>query len=94
MPDEGFESRVLRFEQAWCLHGPPAIADYLGGLSPPSGPERHRLLLELICIDLECRWRDPGAVGRATLDHYVADFPELGTLDRSSRVLKLHGIPT
>jgi tRNA A-37 threonylcarbamoyl transferase component Bud32 len=82
MTDDGFETRVLRFEQAWRLHGPLVLADYLGGLSPPAGPERYRLLIELICVDLECRWQNPGAAGRATLDHYVAEFPELGSLDR------------
>ena len=81
-PDEEFESRVLRFEQAWRLRGPREIADYLVDLSPSAGPGRYRLLLELICIDLEYRWRDPGSVGAATLADYVEQFPELITLDR------------
>jgi eukaryotic-like serine/threonine-protein kinase len=43
---------------------------------------RGRLLVELICVDLEYRWRDPGVVGTATLGKYVERFPELISLDR------------
>ena len=81
MTDEDFEAHVLRFEQAWRLHGPPEIGDYLGVL-PASGPERLRLLIELVGNDLEYRWRHPEVAGRATLDHYVARHPELIAPDR------------
>lgn len=82
MPDQEFESRVLRFEQVWRLHGPRAIEDDLDDPPQPAGPERHRLLVELICIDLEYRWRNPGVAGAATLAEYVERFPELISLDR------------
>ncbi|MEJ7640504.1 MAG: ECF-type sigma factor [Singulisphaera sp.] len=45
-PDEEFESRVLRFEEAWRLRGPREIADHLGDLSPSAGPERYRSLVD------------------------------------------------
>src|SRR4051812_25854362 len=82
MTDGGFDSLVRRFERAWGLDGRPAIADYLGGLPPSAGPDRGRLLVELICLDLEYRWRDPAGAGRVTLADYVEQFPELGPPDR------------
>ncbi len=84
MPDDEFESRILSFERAWQQHGPTEIADYL---QPPCGStstERRRLLVELIAVDLEFRWRngsrDPGSSQGATLEGYAARFPELGSL--------------
>jgi hypothetical protein len=82
MPDEEFESRVLRFEEAWRLHGPCEIDDYLGHPFERASPGRDRLLVELICVDLEFRWRSPGAVEPAMLGDYVEQFPELISLDR------------
>ncbi|HEX8204402.1 MAG TPA: serine/threonine-protein kinase [Isosphaeraceae bacterium] len=82
MTDEEFESRVHHFEQAWRLRGPREIVDHLGDLPPSAGPGRYRLLVELICIDLEYRRRDPGSCGAATLSDYVGRFPELVSLDR------------
>jgi tRNA A-37 threonylcarbamoyl transferase component Bud32 len=85
MPDDDFESRILRFEQAWQRDGPCAIVDYLERSWPPSSPERRRLLVELISIDLEFRWRsgsrDPRSVQPVMLEVYAAKFPELGSLD-------------
>ena len=60
MPDEEFELRVYRFEKAWRLHGPCEIDDYLGHPFERASPGRDRLLVELICVDLEFRWRNPG----------------------------------
>jgi tRNA A-37 threonylcarbamoyl transferase component Bud32 len=82
MLDREFESRVLGFERAWRLHGPPEIGDYLGDPFDSPSPRRGRLLVELISIDLEYRWRDAGAHGPATLAEYVERFPELVSLDR------------
>ncbi len=79
MLDDAFESRVLRFEQAWRLGPPPEIADHLGGPSGSDAIGRARLLAELICVDLELRWKHRDA---ATLADYLERFPELGTLDQ------------
>jgi tRNA A-37 threonylcarbamoyl transferase component Bud32 len=80
MRDDHFASAILRFERDWRRHGPCEIADYLNG--PPDSPDRHRLLVELICIDLEFRWRTPAIGEPITLDVYVESFPVLGSLDR------------
>jgi serine/threonine protein kinase len=40
------------------------------------------LLVELICVDLEFRWRSAGTVAPIALAGYVERFPELGALDR------------
>ena len=85
MTDDAFESQLLRFEQAWRRSGPCAIADVLDGPYELSAPERRRLLVELICIDLEFRWRqngrEPTSQERVTLEGYIAKFPELAKLD-------------
>jgi tRNA A-37 threonylcarbamoyl transferase component Bud32 len=86
MPDADFESRIHDFEQSWQRDRPGEIADFL--LRTPALPslKRHELLVELICIDLEFRWRqfsrDPVSHGRRLLESYAAEFPEIGSLDR------------
>jgi hypothetical protein len=82
MTDDDFESRVYRFEQARRLREPAEIADHLGPPSALSPPERFRLLVELICIDLEYRWRDSAIHQPIPLEGYLQRFPELGSLDR------------
>src|SRR4051794_18708629 len=82
MTDPEFESRVQRFEQAWRLHGPRAIDEYLGEPFAPGSSQRGRLLTELICVDLEYRWRNVAVVGPFSLQAYVERFPELVSLDR------------
>ena len=57
MTDDNLESRLLDFEEAWRREEPPEIADFLGSSSGLDSPDRRRLLLELIAIDLEFRWR-------------------------------------
>jgi eukaryotic-like serine/threonine-protein kinase len=79
--DPGFESRVLAFERAWSGNHPPEIETFL----PPDrgGPAWRRLLIELICVDLEFQWRR-GARGRESpapvLEDYLRRFPMLGPL--------------
>jgi eukaryotic-like serine/threonine-protein kinase len=82
MNDDDLESRVLRFERAWRLRGPCEVADHLDGPPAMAASGRFRLLVELICIDLEYRWRSTGVAEPATLESYVGRFPELGGLDR------------
>ena len=86
MTDAEFESRVLAFERAWRRGGPGEIADYPDRPPALRGMARSRLLVELICIDLEFRWRS-GARDRASrepprLESYAAKHPELGPFDR------------
>ncbi|MDG3007237.1 serine/threonine-protein kinase [Paludisphaera mucosa] len=82
MHDPEFESRVLRFERAWRSGGPPEIGDYLGHPFATTSPGREKLLVELICVDLEFRARSPAHTGPPTLASYVDRFPELHCLDR------------
>jgi len=79
MADDDFESRILCFEEAWQRHGPADIAEHLK-YAPAS--TRFPLLVELICIDLEYRWRHDRSSESVTLERYVAAFPELGPLAR------------
>jgi tRNA A-37 threonylcarbamoyl transferase component Bud32 len=82
MCDDSFEPRVRRFEQAWLSHGPCEIDDHLGERSGLTDPDRFRLLIELICIDLEFRWRNARVAQPVALGDYVGRFPELISLDR------------
>jgi eukaryotic-like serine/threonine-protein kinase len=79
--DEEFESRVLRFEQDRRIRGPCAIVDYLGVPSGLTDPERSRLLVELICIDMEYGWRDSRDSEPTMLEGYLEQLPELISLD-------------
>ena len=82
MPDQELESRILRFEQAWRQNDPPKIDDYLRDPFASPSPARDRLLIELICVDLEYRWRNFHVDEPPTLRTYVERFPELISLDR------------
>jgi hypothetical protein len=86
MTDDELESRCLRYEEAWSGGDPRTIADFLDGPPVVSPADRGRLLVELIAIDLEFRWRDarPDAdpTARLLLADYVSLFPEIGPLDR------------
>ncbi len=84
MTDDEFESRLLRFEQAWRREGPREIADFLDGPlrtgSTGATPVARRADLHRPGISLA------GLASRLrnaiTLEDYVAKFPELGPLDR------------
>ncbi len=85
MCDHGFESRVLAFEKAWQQHDPPSIAFFLAGSTCSTPHDRLRLLIELICIDLEFRWQlaahDPAGPERLKVEDYADKFTELGGAD-------------
>ena len=77
-----------RFELAWNSGSEPEIRDFLSGT-----PLRLRnpVLLELLQIDLERRWRasaNGSSLGSSVvpqeplLDDYVAAFPELGEVEQ------------
>jgi hypothetical protein len=74
-----------RFESAWQTGTPPQIEAYL----PPAAggrltahDRRREVLLELIKIDLEYRWRRNEPPARPRLEDYLARFPELRPLHR------------
>jgi len=72
--ESDFESQLEAFDQAWQGSRPPAIDDFLPPLDVTSsaGYGRRELLVELVMIDLECRWRRGLSTGDLTLDEAVA----------------------
>jgi serine/threonine-protein kinase len=64
--------RLRQFEDAW-QSGVPRIEDFL-----PADASRRAVLVELIKIDLEYRWRRPDPASRIPLESYQKRFPELG----------------
>ncbi len=86
MLDDDIESRIFQFERGWQQNGPREIRDYLDFQRELKSETGRRLLVELICIDLEFRWRDscrgPLSLAQAFLDGYAERFPELGALDQ------------
>jgi hypothetical protein len=65
------EDRILQFERDWLAGRRPALDDYLRGAT---GPALHRLLIELVHVDLEFRLK-AGADTRPA--DYLARYPEL-----------------
>jgi tRNA A-37 threonylcarbamoyl transferase component Bud32 len=68
---------VERFELAWQAKLTPRIEEFV----PADQPGRQQVLHELVKIDLEYRWRQPGG-GRPRLEDYVKRLPQLGPLRR------------
>ena len=94
---DDFEARIERFEEDWLSEvrtgPPPRFEAYLppAQLVAEEGFGRSELLVELIMIDLECRWREKShsSSARVTngslpehpkLDDYIDRYPELGTV--------------
>ena len=78
---------LYRFDRAWQTGTPPRIEDFLPPVSvPAANGQRRQVLVELVLVDLEYRWRlaacmDRGAtppVERLRLEDYVGHYPELG----------------
>jgi tRNA A-37 threonylcarbamoyl transferase component Bud32 len=81
------DAAVEAFEAAWRAGGVPFLRTFIDGAA--AGPtDRLPLLYELICLDLEYRWRgtacesEGGAAAplRYRLEDYVLLLPELGPL--------------
>ena len=76
-------ARLDHFEEAWQASPFPAIASFLDGVDAEL---RRALLIELIKIDLDQRWRcksappggDAALPARPLLEDYARAFPELG----------------
>ena len=71
------------FEAAWQLGVPPTITDFLPSADESHAGGRLATLQELVCIDLEYRWRRDGRKRGArtwTLEDYAREFSELGSL--------------
>ncbi len=61
-----------KLEEAWKKGGPVDLGVLL---PPPETPLRKQALVELIKVDLECRWRRGQSV---SLDYYMDKYAELG----------------
>jgi eukaryotic-like serine/threonine-protein kinase len=84
---EVFEEVLVEFEESWRSGRAPDLAEFLsrssiGGDGDPSAA-RVDLLLDLVLVDMEYRWREPSSrlngafPARPRLDHYLARYPEL-----------------
>ncbi len=81
------EALLDGFEQAWRIGANPDLDKYVNDTTATGGEgspaDRRSLLLGLVPLDLEYRWRGPcpGTVGpmppRPRLEHYLARYPEL-----------------
>jgi len=84
-----------RFEGAWKIGRVPDIGDHLALDPSIASPEhRRKLLLELVMLDMEYRWKtaSQGTAGgeaseatfpaRPRLNDYVARYPEFGPLEQ------------
>jgi serine/threonine protein kinase/WD40 repeat protein len=79
-----FADVLDRFEEAWQQGTAPRLDQFLPALLPGADKTRRALLMELVPIDLEYRWRRPGAeIGSPwILEDYVRRFPEVGPLEQ------------
>lgn len=70
-PTHQYEEILERFEETWQSSPEPDINHYL---PPPGDLDRAALLLELVHIDLERRWK---AGEQPWLESYLQRYPEL-----------------
>jgi tRNA A-37 threonylcarbamoyl transferase component Bud32 len=86
MRNEELESRIFDFEQAWQKGTPRDISSLMHGPPELAAEERMHLLIELVCIDLEFRWRacpnGQPTQNQSLLEAYAARYPELGPFGR------------
>lgn len=89
---------LKRFEGEWESSPPASIDSHIAGAT---GARRITLLKELICVDMECRWRNrAGSATQATqslrsdttisvrsVADYLATYPELGDVDTVDALL-------
>lgn len=76
------EMLVLEFERAWKEDRCPNIQEHVQRIAPVS--MQSHVLRELICVDLEYRWRSTSRADeseRRLLDDYLRQFPKLGGMD-------------
>jgi len=68
------EALLRQFEEAWLRGAAPALEQYLPAAD---ATQRRQLLIELIKVDLEYRWR---GMDRPLLEDYLRRFAELGAV--------------
>lgn len=82
-----FECLIAEFEEAWASGNAPSIGSFLERVDDPSC--QLALLHELVCIDLEFRWRASATLPNIVwgLEEYTKEFRELGSLEALSVAL-------
>jgi eukaryotic-like serine/threonine-protein kinase len=92
LPESGsgvIDEVCTRFEAAWCEGRQPRIEDFLPSVAPDQDPATlHRLLVQLVGIDLERRWRMAAetAERQPTGGEAAAAAPETGLLPPRPRL--------
>lgn len=89
------DSRLEQFDQCWDLGNVPFIEDYLPDNDTliQEGSNRSHLLIELVMVDLEYRWKRPARLDSAVsqgselpyqpvLEDYLRSYPELQSLQQ------------
>ncbi|MBT6153575.1 MAG: serine/threonine protein kinase [Planctomycetaceae bacterium] len=76
-----FDECIRRFEEAWQRGDNPDITKFFSGVDSGSGNPlpSDSLLTEIICIDLEIRWKRRRAERPLIVEDYIARFPMLET---------------
>jgi len=78
----GIKTAVADFESQWRQHGPPDIDAFLAAHSTGSDDDSVVLVVELVKIDLQHRWRENGGLGESTIDPNVPGDDDYGaTID-------------
>jgi hypothetical protein len=81
------DSLISGFEQEWSALGTPSIRDYLA--RSVLDEQKDALLVELICVDMEYRWKrylqQPSTT--KTVEDYISDFSQLGPISNVLLVL-------
>jgi hypothetical protein len=74
-----FDLLVDEFEQAWNTAKAPSIHNFLLQAETDDAEQKDRLLVELICIDMERRWNNVSecAVAIKSVEDYCAEFTRL-----------------
>ena len=77
---EAFEQVIDRFEEAWIKGPVPVLSDYL---PKELSPENHRrVLLEMVSIDLENRWKSFASDSSATISETLSGSTVVAGLPR------------
>ena len=80
------ENAVARFEAAWQAGHKPRIVEFVRNVGAGAPPQEFReLVIELVKIDLEYRWKAAHAAGRQSalrLEAYCRRLPYLGPSER------------
>ena len=79
MPDlSSVDDVVAEFERRWLPDKPASIGDLLSAVESDDQSLQRSLQVELVCVDIEMRWKHASSSEIKTVEDYAADFPDLG----------------